>query len=78
MAVYKTVLLIEVSDLSAVESAVNTLLTEQGKTSSERQEILYDDNEFQVVNALTQLYSPRVLYSGTSLDGVEVYNDGDQ
>ena len=78
MAIYKTVLRIEVSDLSVVESEANTLLTEQGKTSGERQEILYDDNEFQVVNALTQLYSPKVLYSGTSLDGIEVYKDGDQ
>ena len=78
MAIYKTVLRIEVSDLSAVESDANTFLTEQGKTSGERQEILYDDNEFQVVNALTQLYSPKVLYSGTSLDGIEVYKDGDQ
>lgn len=78
MAIYRTVLLMEVSDLPAVESAANTILTEQGKTSSERQEILYDDNEFQIINALTQLYSPRVLYSGTSLDGIEVYKDGDQ
>lgn len=78
MAIYRTVLLMEVSDFSAVEAAANTILTEQGKTSSERQEILYDGNEFQIVNALAQLYSPRVLYSGTSLDGVEVYKDGDQ
>ena len=76
MDVYKIALVISVSDIAALESAANSLLLEQGKTPVEISEILHDDGSFSIIDALTLLYTPSVLYSGTSLECVETSKNG--
>ena len=76
MDVYKIALVISVPDIAALESAGNSLLLEQGKTPVEISEILYDDGGFSIIDALTLLYTPSVLYSGTSLECVEASKNG--
>jgi len=76
MDAYKIALVISVSDIAALESAANSRLLEQGKTPVEVSEILYDDGVFSIIDSLTLLYTPSVLYSGTSLGGVETFKNG--
>ena len=66
MTIFNIVLKLDVSDNSDLE------------LSSEIQDILYDDDEFQTVSALANLYTPNVLHSGTALSRVEVFKEGDQ
>lgn len=78
MTIFNIVLKLDVSDNSDLELSSTAFLTDLGKTSSEIQDILYDDDEFQTVSALANLYTPNVLHSGTALSRVEVFKEGDQ
>ena len=75
MTLYRTSLTVEVTDPLKLEAfAVDYLQhPDQGKTEQEIQDILFDDEDFQIVNALTVLYKPAVVYNGTTLLRIEVY-----
>jgi len=63
----------DVTDTAALEISAIEFLEAQGKTEQEIQDILFDDEVFQIVNALTVLYKPAVVYNGTTLLRIEVY-----
>jgi len=73
MTLYHTDLIMDVTDTAALEISAIEFLEAQGKTEQEIQDILFDDEVFQIVNALTVLYKPAVVYNGTTLLRIEVY-----
>ena len=73
MTLYHTDLIMDVTDTADLEISAIEFLESQGKTEQEIQDILFDDEDFQIVNALTVLYKPAVVYNGTTLLRIEVY-----